>query len=470
MREPGTNVILATDSYKLTHSPMYPKEMTYLGSHFVARVISGEMEFPETVFFGLQHKILKYFVGQRVTTEMIDEAEEFCNENHFTQNLFNRPGWEYIRDVHDGRLPIRICAVPEGTVVPRGNVLFTIESTDPNCGWLTNHLETLLVQLWYPIVVATSSRNNKKVLYEALVKTGNPDLLPFMLHDFGYRGSTSVESASIGGAAHLVNFMGSDTIAGIEMLRKYYDDSMAGHSVVAAEHSNITSWGPEGELDAYTNILEHYTEGIVSIVADSWNIKDACAMLFGNHLREEILGNPNRTVVIRPDSGDPVKMVPECLYILGAAFGYTFNDKGYRELPKQVQLIQGDGITRHSLPKIIDAIIKAGWSLNNVVFGSGGGLINAFERDDIGAAIKCNWIKKEGEDEPIEVYKQPASDLTKTSFRGPIKLIREYPVNGVVFKTVPLSYPGENVLEPVFENGELLRRDPLSKIRARATL
>ena len=198
----GDNIILLTDSYKQTHPPMLPPGIKFLGSYFESRV-GGEYD--SAVFFGLQYILTKYFKGKVVTKDGIDEAEDFC-KNHFGQDLFNKEGWEYILEKHSGRLPIDIYAVPEGSVVGQGNVLFTIENTDEKCAWLTNHLETLLVQLWYPCTVATISREQKKILKAALEKTGTPEKLPFMLHDFGYRGSTSVEAAGIGDAAHLVNF------------------------------------------------------------------------------------------------------------------------------------------------------------------------------------------------------------------------------------------------------------------------
>ena len=151
---------------------------------------------------------------------MICEAEIFIKE-HFGTNVFNRSGWEYILSQHGGKLPVRIRAVPEGTLVDTKNVLFTVENTDPEVPWLTNYLETLLVQAWYPITVATNSWACKQLIIQYMERTSETmDAIPFMLHDFGYRGVSSVETAGIGGAAHLVNFLGTDTIAGILVARK----------------------------------------------------------------------------------------------------------------------------------------------------------------------------------------------------------------------------------------------------------
>ena len=190
------NPILQTDSYKLTHWKMLPEDLTAMGSYLEART-GGE--FDEVVFFGLNYFLRLYLEGYVVQSGDVGDAEEFCKA-HFGQNLFNVSGWLHIVKDHNGRLPLEIRAVPEGTVVPTGNVLMTIQNTCQQCAWLVNHFETLLVQLWYPCTVATISRHQKKFLSEGLTQTtGDTEGIDYMLHDFGYRGSSSPESAALGG-------------------------------------------------------------------------------------------------------------------------------------------------------------------------------------------------------------------------------------------------------------------------------
>jgi nicotinamide phosphoribosyltransferase len=162
----------------------------------------------------------------------------------------------------------------------------TVENTDPKLFWLTNYLETLLVQVWYPSTVATQSFAMKKLLLEYLHETGDPLLIDFKLHDFGYRGVTCPEQAAIGAASHLVNFQGTDTIAGLELLGEYYDEFCAGFSIPASEHSTITSWGKEHEVDACRNMLTQYPEGYVACVSDSYDIFNCCENIWGGELRE----------------------------------------------------------------------------------------------------------------------------------------------------------------------------------------
>ena len=443
----NTNRILLTDSYKQTHWKMYPPGTEYVYSYFEARA-GGEV--PETVFFGLRYLLQRYLMGQVVTLEDIAEAEEVC-EKHFGQDVFNRKGWMYILREHDGRLPLRIKAVPEGTVVPESNVLLTIENTDPNCAWLVNHFETLLVQLWYPSTVATLSREQKKLLKSALETSGSVEKLPFMLHDFGYRGATSVESAALGDAAHLVNFLGTDTIGGLELLRKYYRAEMAGFSVPAAEHSTITTWGEDGEVAAYKHILDNFQNGLVSVVSDSWDIYAACESLWGEKLHNDVANRPERTLVIRPDSGDPLEVILQCFNILSDKFGWSVNEKGYRVLPDYLRMIYGDGISRHSLPGIIEGIIGSGWSMDNIVFGSGGGLLQDCNRDTLRFAMKCSAVCVDGEWR--DVYKRPASDPTKNSKRGRLMLTRNEMGEIVTRKE---KDGGIHLLSDVFYNGNLM--------------
>lgn len=478
------NVITATDSYKQTHWRMYPPGLEFVESYFESRA-GGEYD--ETVFFGLHHLLKAYLEGIRVTQGLIDQAEELC-KLHFGQNdkeIFNRAGWERILHTHGGRLPISIRAVPEGTVVPESNALFVITNTDPAVPWLVNHLETILVELWYPCTVATISRMQKKVLKKALERSGTTDALPdklhFMLHDFGFRGSSSIESAAIGGAAHLVNFVGTDTLAAIELLQQYYSAEMAGWSVPAAEHSTITAWGREGETDAYRHILEQFPRSIVSVVSDSWDVENACREIWGKELHSDIVFNAHhrfdgdgQTLVIRPDSGNPEIVLPQLLDILGKAFGYSENEKGFKVLPDCIRMIQGDGINRRSLPSLLDAIMEAGWSLDNFVFGSGGGLLQDCTRDTLRFAMKCSWVQIDGVGRRVQ--KQPKTDPTKNSKAGRLKLIKVHePWSGNVevwdtFKTVTRNQPGDDQLVEVFRDGVVLVNPTLEEIRERAEL
>jgi nicotinamide phosphoribosyltransferase len=461
----GDNIIILTDSYKVTHWKQYPKSSEIVYSYLESR---GGL-FDVTVMFGLQYIIMKYLEGQVITKEKIDEAETFFTAHLGDKSLFNREGWEYILNVHGGRLPIKIKAVPEGTVVNTHNVLITVENTDPKCYWLTNYIETLLVEVWYPITVATLSYHIKQIIMKYLMETGDPSLIDFKLHDFGFRGVSSVESAGIGGCAHLVNFKGSDTMAALVIARDYYDCQMAGFSIPASEHSTITSWGREHEDDAMENMLIQY-KGKRACVSDSFDIFTACGTIWGQKLKDKIL-QLDGDLVIRPDSGNPLDVIPQVLDILGDRFGTTINSKGYKLLHPKIRIIQGDGVDITSIEAILEMMKQKGWSADNIGFGSGGALLQKLNRDTQKFAFKCSAIRINGKWN--DVYKEPITDVGKNSKRGRLKLIQSCGENyKTYYQTLNQDAPHfytqlRDQLVDVFENGKMLNITTLDQIRER---
>jgi len=455
------NILLMTDSYKMSHWKQYPPKTESVYSYYEAR--GGY--YNRVMFFGLQAIIKKYLTGQVVTKEKILYAKERI-ELHLGKGAFNYEGWDYILQKHDGHLPIRIMAVPEGTKVTIRNVMMTIENTDPHCFWLTNYLETLLSQVWYPCTVATQSHEMKNVIKDYLKITGcSLDGVEFKLHDFGFRGVSSVETAGMGGCAHLVNFLGTDTFEGIEYAKEYYGEDMAGFSIPASEHSTITSWGRHNEAEAMANMLRQYPTGLVACVSDSYNIYDACKHIWGSTLRDKVLSRDG-CLVIRPDSGDPMRVIPKILHILFEKFGGTVTSTGHKLLNSKVRIIQGDGIDSKTLCDILDTMAINGWAADNIAFGSGGGLLQKLNRDTCEFAIKCSAVKVNGVWK--DVYKEPVDSKMKTSKKGRLSLIKCKLGN---YKTVSTNYPYQgidNLLKIVFLNGVLTYDQKFSGIRERA--
>jgi nicotinamide phosphoribosyltransferase len=459
------NIILATDSYKLTHAAMYPEGTKGVYSYLEAR--KGARD-PYTVFFGLQ-AILEDLEGVVVTAEKIAEAKAIADV-HLGPGLFNEAGWTRVLEVHGGRLPLRIRAVLEGTVVPVGNVLMTVENTDPELPWLTNALESLLLHVWYPTTVATSSRIVKEMLAAKLKQAGEPlDGLGFMLHDFGYRGVSSHESAAIGGAAHLVSFNGTDTLAALQFAQKVYHAELStlGFSVPATEHSIMTSLGQIGERPLVRDLLKKYPTGILSLVGDSYDIHRFTSML-GVDFKDEIMARDGK-VVVRPDSGDPVLQVPVILEQLWDAFGGEHTDRSYRRLDPHVGVLWGDGLDGpEEIERIVDAVMEANFSPANLVFGMGGGLLQKINRDTERFAFKCSAQKRSGVWIPIQ--KDPL-DKSKASKPGRLALVKS-PVHGEL-GTIPEGTERADtpdLLETVFENGRPFRRQSFDDVRERAAI
>lgn len=465
------NIILLTDSYKLTHAPQYPQGTTKIYSYLESR--GGT--FDNTVFFGLQYYLEKYLRGKVLEQWMIDEAAEFCDTHFGNGEIFNRAGWQRLLDKHGGILPVSIKAVPEGTVVAVKNVLATVENTDNEFPWLTNVLETLLLKVWYPITVATLSRECKRVIKAGLEKSADDcSGLLFKLHDFGYRGTSSEESAALGAAAHMVNFMGTDTVAGLLLLQRFYVEPMAGYSIPASEHSTMTSWTRDREVDAYRNMLKRYPKGLVACVSDSYDIYKACSDLWGGTLKEEVLSRDG-TLVIRPDSGEPSVVLPRILNILWEKFGGIVNTKGYKVLDSHVRVIWGDGINLQSIPEILDCVMKEGFSTDNLAMGMGGALLQQINRDTQKFAFKCSLAVINGEE--VEVYKDPVDDHGKVSKKGRLALYSRpcYGLNPGELTTVTRCRSKEfadsiDQMQEVFRDGQVLVHHKLSDIRRRASL
>jgi len=466
------NLILDVDSYKSSHYLQHPPGADGLFYYIESR--GGR--FPEVLFFGLQY-FLERYLSKPIKSWMVDEAKEFFALHG---EPFPEAGWRRVVEKLDGHLPIRIRAVPEGTVVPNHNVLLTIESTDPEAFWMPGWMETQILRAcWYPTTVATQSRAIRQLIMGYLDKSSDDPKaeIAFKLHDFGARGVSSRESAMIGGAAHLVNFQGSDTVAGVWCANKYYDHKMAAFSIPAAEHSTITAWGRENEVEAYRNMLRQFAKpgAVVACVSDSYDLWNAIDKMWGGELREEVIKS-GATLVVRPDSGDPPEVVLRALQMLDAKFGHTMNAKGYRVL-KHVRVIQGDGVEYDSIKAILDRAVGAGYSATCLTFGMGGALLQKVDRDTQKFAYKCSAVRMNGVWRPVR--KQPVTDPGKDSKAGRLDLVRERLADGtgryrtidrdgkdILLQLHGASLPSE--LVTVYENGAILKRYSLNDVRARA--
>ena len=460
------NLILNSDSYKTSHWVQYPAGSEYMSSYVEAR--KGDYD---VVFFGLQ-AFIKEYLSTPVTIQDIDEAEAVIQAHGLT---FNRAGWELLVERHGGYLPLRIEAVPEGSIVPVSNVVCQVINTDPDFYWLPSYIETSLLRaIWYPSTVASVSRYCKGIIRDALEKSAdNNDSLPFRLHDFGARGASSFESVALGSLAHLVNFSGTDSMTALVAASRWYgmNKDMPAFSIPAAEHSTMTAWGRDGETAAYANMLKQFggTGKAFSVVSDSYDLWNAIDNIWGDTLKNEV-EKTGGTLVIRPDSGEPIKVVREALERLAVKFGTTLNSKGYKVLPDYVRIIQGDGISPQSLGKIVEAVMDAGFSADNITFGMGGGLLQQVNRDTMSWAMKASAISIDGN--WTDIYKDPITSHSKRSKKGRLALVKDD--NGQL-QTVKadnldtgLGTESDNLLRDVFVNGKLIVEDSLTTIRERA--
>jgi nicotinamide phosphoribosyltransferase len=387
---------------------------------------------------------------------------------HFGRDdVFPVEQWKYIVNEYGGHLPIKISALPEGTLIKGSNLMLKVESTDEVVSWVATFIETQLLRLWADITVSTNSYRLRESIRGYLAQThDNPEnVLPFMLHDFGSRGVSSRETAGRMGLAHLVNFKGTDTVMALKYAKDYYGCKMAGYSIPAMEHSTVISWGRAGEKNAYANFINRYGQpgAIFAMVVDSYDEDNAVQHIIGKQLKDQILACDAK-MMVRPDSGVPKVMVMKMLGYLDDIFGSTLNKKGYKVL-NNVGVVQGDGVNKESINDILQAVIDAGYCVSNVVFGMGGALLQLVGRDDFRFAFKPCLI--EHNHKPMGISKSPKGDSQKKSKGGDLDVIRDDNGELVTIDRMFDDTDKPSQLVTYYNSGELLVHDTLDVIRAR---
>lgn len=472
------NPILDADSYKASHPFQLPPGARGLFAYSEARGGPYELQ----VFGGFQIYLMEY-LSRRVTMDHVNYAAEFHRAHGVP---YDYDGFKRIATRHGGRWPVEIKAPKEGTLMPVHNATTTIESTDDELPWVPSYLETQKLRAdWYATTIATYGTQVKAILLKYLKETGcDPKAMDatanFMLNDFGARGASSLETADIGGMMHFFNFMGSDNMHAIDEARHFYDAPMAAFSIPASEHSTITSWGRENEYRAFDNMLEKFgvkqhssdPDPIVACVSDSYNIYEAVKYWISIKDRLEELHRLYGTrLVVRPDSGDP-RIVPiEVIEMLMEGLGFTVNAAGYKVLPPYVRVIQGDGVDEHSIIDILESMKQKKIAAENIVFGSGGALLQKFNRDTMSWANKCSSIRIGNEWR--DVFKNPIHG-SKKSMPGRLALVEEVVRGeGTDWSTPPVIHTvrqedigdHRDLLDVVYRNGQIMRHQNLEDIR-----
>lgn len=480
------NPLLLADFYKISHRKLYPEDTEIIYSTWTPRA-SRNPKITEVVAFGFQAFIKKYLIEyfnvnffSRPKDEIITEYARIIKCTLGDPN----PDTKHIEELHDlGYLPLEIKAVPEGTKVPLRVPMLTIQNTDNRFFWLTNYVETLAsCELWSPSTSATIANEYRKILVKYAKETvGDAGFVQFQGHDFSMRGMASLESSALSGAGHLLSFVGTDTIPAILFAEKYYnanvEKELIGCSVPASEHSIMCSYGQD-EITAYRRIIQEvHPEGIVSIVSDTWDFWNVIENVV-SPLKNEIMAR-NGKVVIRPDSGDPVKIIvgdenaPEgslerkgLIESLWDIFGGTVSDQGYRVLDSHIGAIYGDAITLERAEQICEGLKKKKFASVNVVFGIGSFTYQYNTRDTFGFALKSTLAQINGDQK--QIFKNPKTDDgTKRSQKGRVAVLEAEAGLVVVDELYLQTDVPEDLLQPIFRNGKLLVEEDFQTIRAR---
>ena len=407
------NTFLDTDAYKITHWMQRPMNLNKFHSYGEPRV-GGQHD--KVTFFGLQYILQNYFTH---TQGNLEEAQIF-SKGVFGADYFPKDIWKKVRDL--GYLPLEISAIPEGTIVNTGCSCFSIENTEPWFAPMVSHFEDYLMQVWYPTAVATRGT----IIYQGMKPLFDKscDVKPeWFVQDFGLRGCSTMETAILGGMAHLLNFRSTDNLPALYNLQNTYKADHNYGSVWATEHSVATVWGKDREIEyVMAQLMRSDPSKIISIVIDSYDSDNFINNVIGNPAIVSIIKNRPGKVVLRPDSGDIWRNVSTYTEMLSDIFGFTVNKKGYKEL-NNVGVLQGDGMNERSIIDLYTKYVESGWAASNLVVGSGGGLLmEGLTRDTDRWAVKCSYAEIGGK--PIDVMKSPKTDLSKASKAGKLLTYR----------------------------------------------
>lgn len=478
------NTMALCDFYKISHRAMYPQGTEIVYSTWTPRG-TRLPEIDHVVCFGLQafikDKLIAMFNEEffgRGKSVVVADYKRLIRSTLGEKD----PETKHIEELHDlGYLPLSIRALPEGTRVPLRVPMFTIQNTDPRFFWLTNYIETLAsCELWQPSTSATLAYEYRKILESAAERTGAPvEFIPFQAHDFSMRGMSSLSSALTSGMGHLLSFVGTDTIPAIQAMEAFYgadiERELVGTSIPASEHSIQCAYGDD--LLYYRELISRvHPEGFVSIVSDGYDFWDVIKRVLP--LLKSTITARNGKVVVRPDSGDPVKIIcgdPDAktdlerkgaIEALWDIFGGTVSAKGFKILNEKIGLIYGDAITLSRAKEILKRLEEKGFASCNVVFGVGSYTYQYNTRDTFGFALKSTMCQIDGTEK--QIFKDPKTDDgLKKSQKGCVA-VREK--EGVLTMTdghgLTERVEGDLLVE-IFRDGRLLVDQTLAAIRDR---
>lgn len=471
------------DSYKVGHRSMYPPGMTRLQSNWTARG-SRIPGVDSVVFFGLQAFLQRYF-SEYFQTAFFDQPRDAVLGKHRrrVEGLLNQPfdvsHWAALHAL--GYIPLRFSALPEGTEVPLRVPCFTVENTHDDFAWLVNYFESVLsAEIWQPMTTATNAARFRRMLDRWANRTGDPSFVDWQGHDFSFRGMSGMDAASASGAGHLLCFAGSDGLTAADWAETYYDaKGFISGSVPASEHSCMCAGGQINERETFERILNTYPTGIVSVVSDTWNLWDVINTTLPV-LSKQILERDGK-LVIRPDSGDPVKIVcgdlsatrgsPEHRGVIGLLwdrFGGTINDKGYKVLDPHIGAIYGDAITYERAENICQQLAAKGFASTNIVLGIGSFSYQFCTRDTFSMAMKATWARVNDRDRTL--YKDPVTDDgIKRSGKGRLAVVQGK--NGLeLMNEAGPDDENRSLLKTVWEDGKFVRRYTFREIAKRVGL
>jgi len=405
------------------------------------------------VVTGLQRILDKLFY-EPITHAEIDETKRFLKHakvttKGFTEYQFPEELWRRVVDEYNGRPPIEILAMPEGSVVYPNEPVVQITSIPDGFGILAAWFESKLLQMWAATERVTQNEHWFAYLKQ-MVRSVEPDLsddmvafyAAIMLHDFGDRAGITKEESEELGMAHLYTFPGTDTFSGAYQAFMNCDGNSMGlfSSVSALAHRNVQAFENEGDCELLSN------------VADCYDFEYAVENYLLPLAKESVEKGNGKVIVARPDSNDALKQV---LWVCRLAVKHglytekVINGKTWK-FATTLHFIEGDGMTHKRMKEIIQALLDEGfvpysWGL----FGVGGGLRNSLKRDNLSGKYALCAVSNE--DKGVVKYGM----VGKTTLPGPFKVLRSPEALAKKTTIVKPDEDGENAMVEYFNGARI---------------
>lgn len=485
--------LTAADAYKLGHPDMWPKNCNLVVDNWTPRSmrhfqVPDEYRDDMVVWFGIQGTLLEMLELWQ-TTFFDKDIETLCTEyTKFTAPFTGPRGFNTnrLRALHKlGYLPIEVKSLPEGSLVPVGVPCFVIFNTDKDFGWVPSFLETeLSMESWGPSTSATTTYNYMKIARKyAELTGGSMEFTKFQIHDFSPRGMWGYSASAKSGAGHLVVALGTDNLPAVKYLQDYYkgDETLVGVSISATEHGVMCAGTKEGELNTYKRLLSDYPSGGLAIVSDTynlWNVLETYVPQLKNQIMSRTADQSGlMKTVLRPDSGDPVKILTGnksgtyesekygVVAWLYKEFGGSYTNKYYATLDPHIGTIYGEAITMQRFEEIFKNLMTNGFASDNFAAGIGSYTYTYVTRDTLGWAMKATYIEVDGIG--VEIFKDPYTDSgVKKSAKGLVRVDRVEGRYQLKDQCTKEEFEG-GCLETILKNGVMTKVESIQTIRDR---
>lgn len=477
--------MLMADTYKNTNPDAMPEGLIKLTSYITPRK-SMFKNIDKVVFFGLQGFIQEFLIDLVNETFFKRDKEEVLAEyKSYLDTQIGKQSYDLSRiaALHDlGYLPIKMKALPEGSLVNMGVPCIELTNTHPDFAWVVQWIECIAQsELFGTCNWATMAHEYRKLANDFYKKTTDGANPAMAMADFGFRG-LGVDNGIRASSSWLLSFDKTSTIPAMQYIDKMYNAECAknhiGIGAVSLEHATVCSNLAICETEE--NLLRRllttvYKDTSFSYVSDSFDywslVNDTLPKL-----KKEIMEH-NGKFLVRPDSGDIVEISVKTVQKLYEIFGGSVNSKGYKELNPKVGIIYGDGCQYSKIEEIWTKLEKLGFAADTILFGVGAFSFTAMctpedgmvclTRDTFGFAMKSTDCVINGKEYTIQKNPKTDQNHLKKSHKGLCCVTKDgddYVCHdGYTSETLP----ADNLLMTVYRDGQFVRTTNFADIRER---